>query len=975
MGVNLARRVIESSSSMPIRISRPAPGGRGAPGRALLVLFVAVVAAMLAIGETRTPPPAVAQDGTGTFSLGNLVQLSSPPPPPPNVVIWGYRVREGETLEVTVVRTGGATLAQDVTVIVELQGGIVDVDYPASTKTQTLVFTGGTNETVKIARFQTFNRSRVYTTVCGDKFFQGVSDADMDCDGAMHVVIKNVSHGSIGENDLVPVEVLGRGTPVIDRIFPHSARDFVSPDEGILTVEGRNFSGIFINGSPVTVSRVDFIQVLGGATVSVLPPDIDVVSPTLMRVEIPALSDNFEYDVQIHVSHGGPQPGVGQSPINPGERFVFAAYPRPTVTSLSHRAGPTVGGTNLTIIGTNFGAPGPCAPGQVTVAGVIATSCNVISDTRIEIVTPAAPIGFTGTDYVRVTVGVLQSPATEDNLFTYAGAPKITGISPNVGPASGGTTVQIFGSGFREPSALGQVNSVTFGGNAALSFTVLSDTLIEARTPPLNVSQDTTVQVQVIHPATGASAFTTAANFTYTTGPAIQGLEPRSGPPQGGTPVLIVGSGFGPGASVKFGETSALSVTVESGSRIRAVSPAGSGTVFVVVTFNGRSSPQTPESQFTYNAPEVTRLTPNAGPTAGGTVVLIDGKNFTEGALVRFGQQTVASQFISPEQIRATSPAFEVGGQVDVVVIAAGGESRKHPASVFTYTNGPIIDAVNPTFGPKAGGTVVIITGKEFVAPLKVFFGDQESPAVNVDSKTQITALSPPSPTIGFVDVRVEAAAGKSPANEAARFEYKATPPEVAAVTPATGRTGGGEKVTISGRGFLGAACPGSVLFGTAQAPSCTVIDDTKIEAITPAHPSGKTFVIVRTAGGESAIVENFEFVSGPPGSGGGGGGGGGGMVDIPPTGDTVTYILAPGWNVILWAGADGAKVSDVLANPLGTNLTGVIDAIYILNPDATTNIVFAPGTGREGNTLIRGSLYWFHVRGTEAVNLITVDQ
>ncbi len=65
--------------------------------------------------------------------------------------------------------------------------------------------------------------------------------------------------------------------------------------------------------------------------------------------------------------------------------------------------------------------------------------------------------------------------------------------------------------------------------------------------------------------------------------PTVDQVGPTS-LPRGGGPVLISGSGFGPGMQVDFGATAATSVTVLSGNYLLATAPAGTGTVTVRVT-------------------------------------------------------------------------------------------------------------------------------------------------------------------------------------------------------------------------------------------------------------------------------------------------------------------------------------------------------------------------------------------------------
>ncbi|HTR73087.1 MAG TPA: IPT/TIG domain-containing protein [Solirubrobacteraceae bacterium] len=67
-------------------------------------------------------------------------------------------------------------------------------------------------------------------------------------------------------------------------------------------------------------------------------------------------------------------------------------------------------------------------------------------------------------------------------------------------------------------------------------------------------------------------------------GPVLTGLNHRNGPPSGGTKVTIEGDFLRDITAVKFGSTAATSWKVNSETEIEAVSPAGSGTVYVTVT-------------------------------------------------------------------------------------------------------------------------------------------------------------------------------------------------------------------------------------------------------------------------------------------------------------------------------------------------------------------------------------------------------
>jgi IPT/TIG domain len=175
--------------------------------------------------------------------------------------------------------------------------------------------------------------------------------------------------------------------------------------------------------------------------------------------------------------------------------------------------------------------------------------------------------------------------------------------------------------------------------------------------------------------------------------PTVTGISPDSGPTAGGTTVTIAGSGFSGATAVDFGTTPATGVVVVNSTTITANSPAGSGVVDVTVLTPAGTSATTPGDRFTYvaaakqtavAAPTVTGISPNSGPTAGGTTVTISGSDFTGATAVDFG--TLAATdivVVNATTITAVSPAG--AGVADVTVITSAGASAFTPADRFTY--------------------------------------------------------------------------------------------------------------------------------------------------------------------------------------------------------------------------------------------------------------------------------------------------
>jgi manganese oxidase len=239
--------------------------------------------------------------------------------------------------------------------------------------------------------------------------------------------------------------------------------------------------------------------------------------------------------------------------------------------------------------------------------------------------------------------------------------------------------------------------------------------------------------------------------------PTVTGLSPAGGPSTGGTPVTITGTGFDTasgGTAVSFGATPATSVSCASTTSCSVTSPAGTGTVDVIVTANGQASAATAADQFTYSVaatpPTVTGISPTSGSTAGGTSVTVTGTGFNTaagGTLIQFGA-TAASNVscASSTSCTATTPAG-VAGQVDVGVTANGLQSAVTPADQYLYVvPPPVVGFVQPSSGPATGGTSVTITGTAFSSTpgaTTIQFGSNAATGVSCSSTTVCTATSP----------------------------------------------------------------------------------------------------------------------------------------------------------------------------------------------------------------------------------------
>jgi len=108
-------------------------------------------------------------------------------------------------------------------------------------------------------------------------------------------------------------------------------------------------------------------------------------------------------------------------------------------------------------------------------------------------------------------------------------------------------------------------------------------------------------------------------------------------------------------------------------------------------------------------APTITSVSPNQGPTTGGTSVTITGTNFIGTTAVKFGATNATSFTVnSATQITATSPTGALG-TVHITVTTPAGTSATSANDQFTYIS-PVVrrgQVIVATLAPKDWHTVV----------------------------------------------------------------------------------------------------------------------------------------------------------------------------------------------------------------------------------------------------------------------------
>ncbi len=219
-------------------------------------------------------------------------------------------------------------------------------------------------------------------------------------------------------------------------------------------------------------------------------------SPSLLLSLVAAVTMTFGVStssVQGQGSCGGDNNGDGL--VNGADlAIVLSAWGvcPGTVTSVTPLQGSILGGTQITINGTNL-----AGTTAVKIGGVDCTSLQVLSPTLVKAVTPAGSAGEVPISVI-TAAGTLFAPTP----FTYVQL-SISSVSPNQGIYSGGTAITITGT------FMNGATSVKVGGVPATNVGAVHSTTVTAVTPAGSVGA---ASVEV----TGAKGTATASGaFTY----------------------------------------------------------------------------------------------------------------------------------------------------------------------------------------------------------------------------------------------------------------------------------------------------------------------------------------------------------------------------------------------------------------------------------------------------------------------------
>ena len=466
----------------------------------------------------------------------------------------------------------------------------------------------------------------------------------------------------------------------------------------------------------------------------------------------------------------------------------------PVVTKISPMFGPAAGGTVVTITGSNFTGVTGVAFGANAGTSVSCATANQCTAT--------SPAG-SGTVSVRVTTASGTSADTAADDFTYtAPAAACTVFSPavnysTVSPISvaisdfngdGISDLAVANEAANTVSILLGTGTGTFGAPTAFTAgtsprsVAIGDFNGDGKSD-LAVANYNSNDVWIL-PGTGTGTFGAPTSLPVGTNPQSVAIGDFNGDGKSDLAVanitsnnvsILLGTGIGTfGAATNF--------TAGSGPNSVAIGDFnGDGISDLAVANNNSNNVSILLGTGTGTFGPATNFAAGSTPTS---VAIGDfnGDGKSDLAVANYTSNDVRILLGTGTGTFGAATSFAVGQNPFSVAIGdfnGDGKSDLAVANDFSFNVSillnafcpPTVTSINPTSGANAGGTVVTITGTNFVVgATTVAFGGSAGTSVTCASITQCTATSPAGS--GTVDVTVTTAGGTSATSASDQFTY-----------------------------------------------------------------------------------------------------------------------------------------------------------------------------------------------------------
>ncbi|CAM9153971.1 unnamed protein product, partial [Hapterophycus canaliculatus] len=599
-------------------------------------------------------------------------------------------------------------------------------------------------------------------------------------------------------------------------------------------------------GSTLLVSGSGFMDTSNLACVFVLGEK----TPGTTRIESAAA-----FISETLISCGSPEGrGVGPAYLHVTNNGVgisnswasFWVTSKSTVTTLWPSSGSTDGGTAVRIQGTGFldTATAFCRFGDSAIVSVDA----VLDSTSIECTSPPQEEADTRQVAVEVTSNGLDWTSS-GVTFSYLPPVRIFGVSPSIGPLSGGTVVSIRGSGLESTAGSGGKLSCRFGQRVVSAVTDDGGATLCAA-PASESPRAVSVEVST----NGIDFSSDGCIFHYGPDISVEYAWPRVGPESGGTRVAVTGTGFTDMYPImcEFGSLGTMvpGKWMDSTTLSCLTPPHMPGMAVLRLSMNGQQFVETGLS-FEYLGESTLRsITPSSGPQQGGTLVEVTGAGFVNSTALscRLAGRRLPATFVDNGSLRCTTPPSTMSPPFQTVLLEVsnnGVDFTNSGAVRFTFVPALNIRHFWPTNGPIGGGTSISVYGAGFSgrkSSIYCIFGSVDAlmTLAVVHSDDELSCTTPPHGRPSSTGaVRLELTNNEGVDRVASPLNFTYVPPiNLIGVNPSRCGEEGGATVVVLGGNFV--ASPSlSCRFGREDASPAAFISSTRVSCLVPASPLG----------------------------------------------------------------------------------------------------------------------------------------
>lgn len=532
---------------------------------------------------------------------------------------------------------------------------------------------------------------------------------------------------------------------------------------------------------------------------------------------------------------GGTGQDVAQQPdarVLPPRDATEPELPAPTLTRVSPNEGTVLGGTRVTLRGTELSEPV-----EVWFGANSASSVTWLDERTVAATSPPGELGA-----VTVRLVTDGGAAEVPNGFTYVRELRLDRIVPARVPDEGGVEVTLEGEGFTAETV------VLLDRRPLRGLRVVDEQTMTGFVPALTLGRP---EVRVV---TRTGAVRRNDRLVVFGTPDHVSVAPGYGPAEGGAVQELVGEGVGDLSIVRFDGTPGTEVAVAGPERASVLAPATSVGWLDLELQNADATGKIAGAYLAYDSRRVDLhllgVAPRRVPARTALTVTLVGGGFTPDAQVGIGARRLVARAVDTHAIEVELPADLEAGTLELEL--SQGASALSTELVVEAPLG--LESITPESGPASGGTPFTIIGRGFLeGDVQVRIGDVPVEDIRIFDDETLTGVTVAG-AHGPADIELRVDGRRLVLEDAYDFRERF---EIVRVEPREGSIAGNTHVSVIGRGFDG---PGSVTFGE-QVGLSPMLENGHVLAVrTPPSPIGEVDLSVSLFSGTEDMLGAFSF-------------------------------------------------------------------------------------------------------------------